>query len=210
VNVADILIGDRREQDPRETETDQQNVGDVRLTPDAWDPASFVRPRKRLTVAAISQAMRDATGGPGWQDPGNNYRDRWLASSNTLGVPDYLTRVTADRRPSPTFTKFLRDAAIDVCTELMWTEMDPNVPEAERDFMAGVDRDTLPEDNAATRAHLSTLIMRAHGTRVAVDAPEMDRWIQFIENVAETNREPIAVWRGVCIALFLHPRFYIY
>ena len=206
--VADIMIDGRREQPPRGTEATPRDEGRVDLLPEAWDPSAYVRPLRRLTVNQLRQAIRDATGGDGWITAWGT--DKWAPLEPTLGVPDWLIRVTTETRPNATFNKFLRDAAIETCLPLVATEMAPDFPADDRVFLRHTDPEVAPADNQATRDALVYLLLRFHGLREVADSPEVDRWVQMISRVLEDTGSATQGWQATCVALITHPRFYIY
>ena len=207
--VDDILIGERREQDPRATEATPSDEGGVNLAPDQWDPTAFARPRRRMSVGQVRRTLRDVTGGPGWTDAQGN--DKWAPLNPTLGVPDWFVLVTEDLRPGSTFIKFLRDAAIEVCLPLVQGEMDPNVVAPEdRIFLVHADPAAVPVDDQATRANITYLVLRFHGRREAVDSAEVDVWTQLVTGVAADTGSTAEAWQAMCIGLIIHPRFYSY
>jgi len=205
--VADILIGDRREQAPRGTEAAPRDEGPVDLAPEAWDLSAYVRPLRRVTVRQLRQAIRDATGGAGWTTRGV---DKWGPLEPTLGVPDWLLRVTAETRPNATFNKFLRDAAIETCLPLVSAEMADDFAAADRVILRHADPNQAPGDDQATRDTLAYLLLRFHGQRETTDSAEVDRWVQMISQVVTETGSATQAWQATCVALITHPRFYVY
>ena len=211
VNVADILIADRRRSrpagdDPAPVEMSAMRAGpQSRVGPSA---CSFVR---HLAHAVAHRPIRErrtqrSRAHRAVSDP---FGDDRRPLARLVEHPRGARFPTPGRRrstSSPTFLKFLRDAAIDVVRELMKDEKDRRRrPTPSVTSWPGWTETRCPKQRHARFSFAAAYRRRPRFQLVAVDAPEMDRWIQFIEDVAETIREPIAVWRGVCIGLFLHP-----
>ncbi len=207
--VAAIAIGDVREQPARGTPSTTDDEGEVSLVPDNWDPSAFVRPIRRIRVRALRRTLAELTGTAGWRSQWG--QDQWGALEPTLGVPDWLLRVTEDLRPSATFMKFLRDAAIDVCLPMVEAEMDPNqVAPAARVFLVHADPNDGPGDDQGTRDNLAYLLLRFHGLDTAADSAEVDRWVQMVSTVMADTGSIAQAWQATCVALVIHQRFYSY
>ena len=126
-------------------------------------------------------------------------------------MPDWYVLVSEDLRPSSSFIKFLRDAAIEICLPLVQDETDPNVVAPEdRVFLVHADPALAPADDQATRANAAYLLLRYHGRREALDSGEVDQWVQLVTRVATDTGSTTEAWQAMCIALITHPRFYSY
>jgi hypothetical protein len=182
----------------------QQAVGDglhALLNP------PIVRERRRMTVEQLDTALRDVTGGIGWDDGADSVLDDLAL---TLGQPDFLDVTNEDLNVSPIFSKFLADGARDVCLELM--EEDPKRTAEERTFFMKADvTDTALSNPTDVKANFERLILRFHGQRVATDSDEMAQWMTAFEKVGEAYGEDNqGAWQAMCVGLVTHPRFYTY
>jgi len=194
---------------PAETES----RGNVGLEPELWDPNAFTRPRRRMTVRQLDLAIRDATGGIGWDEAGGDYESRFFELASTLGVPDYLQRVKVDLTPGMTFQKFLSDGANVICSKLINYEQ--QIPAEERVFLVHIDPDTNPLDAPLqTDANIKMLLLRFHAKSIALADPAMEPWRNLVNNIAGNVGpawgEWLQAWDALCIALIRHPDFYSY
>jgi hypothetical protein len=185
----------------------------VALEPDIWDPNAFTRPRRRMTVRQLDLAIRDATGGIGWDDADDNSGSSFHQLAPTLGVPDYFRRVQLDLTPGMTFQKFLSDGANSVCATLINTEN--QLPADERVFLVHIGPETNPlSAPLQTDANIKMLLLRFHGKSVALADSAMQPWRDLVNNVAG-NVGPnfgawMEAWNAMCVALLSHPDFYSY
>jgi hypothetical protein len=187
--------------------------GDVALEPDVWDPNAFIRTRRRMTVQQLDRAIRDATGGIGWDDADDGYGSSFNQLAPTLGVPDYFSRVQLDLTPGMTFQKFLNDGANVVCSTLINHEQ--QLPPEERVFFVHIDPGTNPvNDSTKTDANIKMLLLRFHGKSYALDGSQIAPWRDLVNTIA-ANAGPwwgdwLEAWVGMCVALLKHPDFYSY
>ena len=163
----------------------------------------FVRPRRRMNVDQLDDAIRKATGGIGW-DIGGKSRFGELAA--TLGKPDFREVVQEDLSPTPVFQKFLNDAARHVCTELVKKELE--VAPTERVLMTHVGPEV--KVGADIDKNLSYLLLRYHGVTIAPDSPTLERWRWLFKSVIHLTDDTTQAWRAVCVALIAHPDFFSY
>ena len=67
-----LTAGGDENESAKKSGSSQAGLGDVALEPATWDPNAFIRPRRRMNIDQLDQAIRDATGGVGWDDSQNN------------------------------------------------------------------------------------------------------------------------------------------
>lgn len=182
------------------------------------------RPRRRMNVDQLSDAVRRVSGGIGWTD--NRGQDIFENLSATLGKPDYIQRTTEELEPTVLFQKFLDDAARDVCSRMLsadlasWereraiasgeAEADPADPVPERILLRHVGpEDTIADAPDAVDANLRHLVAWFHNREVT-DEGSLSHLKWLVESAAFVTGEPTQSWLGVCGVLFTHPDFYTY
>lgn len=189
------------------------------------EPAT--RPRRRLNVDQLSDAMRKVSGGIGWTERrGNNDVDLFNELAATLGKPDYVQRTEEDLEPTILFQKFLDDAARTVCRRMI--DVDAATLEVEMDFaarpfeeapddlpvktvMMEVDLDDTYDNNAeAIDANLRAMLIRFHG-KVVDESNDvaLANWRWMMKSSFHVA-EPVDAWHAACVAMFTHPDFYTY
>ncbi|MGK0358957.1 MAG: hypothetical protein ACI9U2_001251 [Bradymonadia bacterium] len=173
---------------------------------DLQPPAEVLaRPRRRMTLDQLAQAMPQVSGGIGWTEQrGNNQVDLFVELSATLGKPDYVQVVSEDLEPSALFLKFLDDASRSICARMVRRDVDAD-PGADMTIFAHVAPNEVPTD-AAIDANLAYLVERFHGRRDAVTT----NWRWLFDSVVHVTGEPIDGWNAVCVGLFTHVDFYSY
>jgi len=188
-----------------EAVADLVDHGEVSLLPP--DP---VRLRQRMNLDQLAAAIARTTGGLSWTEgTGANTKDLFTTLAPTLGKPDFNQITQEDLSPSSLFQKFMDDAARDVCQKLVVVEV--AAPELERHLMIHVEpTDDLEAMALGMDENLSELLLRFHGKRLAVDAPELVQWRWLATSVANVTQSPTQGWRAVCVALMTHPQFYSY
>ena len=166
-----------------------------------------------MTIPQLDAAIRDATGGIGWDGGDAGDASSWVQLAPTLGVPDYFRRVQVDLTPGMTFQKFLSDGVNVVCPKLINHE--GLLPPEERVFFVHIDPGTNPLNAPAkTDANIKMLLLRFHGKSYPVDGPEFAPWRELVNTIA-SNAGPwwgdwLEAWVGLCVALLRHPHFYSY
>lgn len=179
------------------------------LVPDERAPDAGVRDRRRLDIAQLDASIRVATGGVGWTefDTNGNEINLFDELGPTLGVPDWIERTTEDLTPSLVFTKFLGDAARDVCSTTVGRELAlPNNP---RVILRYADEtQTWDDAPGAVEENLSYLLLRFHGRRVAPGDGALEPWTWLFRSTLHTGAAPAQAWTGICIALMTHPDFF--
>lgn len=185
-------------------------AGDGTLAPPLRTPEPATRRRRRMDIDQLDTAIRQVTGGIGWTEQrGNNEVNLFQELARTLGKPDYLELVDEDLEPSAMFQKFLDDAARSVCDRLMEAERERS--EDERVFFTAASPDSswarAPD---RVRGNLQYLVLRYHGRKLAVDAPELNPWLWLAESAEHVGATPIEMWRTVCVGLLTHPDFFTY
>lgn len=210
--VAVTASGDD-EESAESTPTESSSRGNVSLEPEVWDPHAFHRPRRRMTVEQIDQAVKDVTGGIGWEDGETCWESCFISLAPSLGVPDYFRRTKLDLTPGMTFQKFLSDGANVVCSTLINHEQ--NISAEERVFFVHIEPGTNPVNAPSeTDANIQMLLLRFHGKAYALDAPGMEPWRNLVNTIAG-NAGPqwgawLEAWTAMCVALMKHPDFYSY
>ena len=175
------------------------------------------RPRRRMNVDQLSDAMRRVSGGIGWTNARGD--DLFESLAATLGRPDYIQRTVEELEPTVLFQKFLDDAARDVCTRMLAADMaslqaeaaaDPENPPTARILLRHVDADdTIADAPDAVDRNLRHLLAWFHG-RDARDADSLAYLKVLVESAAALTDDPTQSWLGVCGVLFTHPDFYTY
>lgn len=200
--------GGAPDESPTPVETSSSSDGSFNLEPDVWNPGAFKRVRRRMTVPQLDQAIQDATGFFWTQNNWSNTR-RFSVLQDTLGVPDWITRVVEDLTPNLVVQKFLSDAANQVCGKLMAQEW--TMPTENRIFLVHIEPDEAPHlfpDKSAL--NLKMLLLRFHGKSYAVDDPALVPWAWLVSSTSLVTGDNLEVWTAVCLALINHPNFFSY
>ncbi|MCS6856698.1 MAG: hypothetical protein NZM37_03210 [Sandaracinaceae bacterium] len=174
------------------------------------------RPLKRLDIDQLEASIERATG-LRWVDYSNHSQFQRFRS--TLGIPDFFASTKEDLEVSPLFLKFLDDAARSVCANLINQEWRRS--ESERIFLTEAKKeDTTEQADGRDRIakNLAYLIERFHGRSLALQAAELQSWLNLWKKAYETsrtngnNQENAArsAWQAMCVALLVHPDFYTY
>lgn len=205
---------------------DSRDEGEVDLAPEVVD-APAARPRRRLNVDQLSDAMTKVSGGIGWvEQRGNNTVRVFDELASTLGKPDYIQITEEDLEPTILFQKFLGDASRSVCAKML--ERDLAVIEVEQDYaMRPFDdppddlpqktlmihvtpEDTWQSNPEAIDRNLRALLVRFHGKVLGEhDEIALANWRWLIQS-ADHVTEPTQAWMATCVALFTHPDFYTF
>lgn len=165
----------------------------------------LARPRRRMNLDQLAQAMPQVSGGIGWTELRNGRDvDLFVELSATLGKPDFVQVVSEDLEPSALFLKFLDDAARSICARMVRRDLDA-APGAEMAIFKHVGPDVAPTSDAID-ANLAYLVERFHGRRDAVTIG----WRWLYDSVVHITDEPIDGWNAVCVGLFTHVDFYSY
>ena len=169
--------------------------------PDAAIPA---RSKRRMRIDQLDASIRAATGFT-WNLNGTN---QFEALAGSLGVPDYVERVTIDRDAGLLFQKFLDDAANSVCDDLVEAEFQGRSSV----FLTHVELDdTVATNPEGVDDTLRAAVLRFHGYRIPEGDPQLDTWRFLFEGaLSVTGNDTRAAWRTVCIGLIVHPDFYQY
>jgi len=177
---------------------------------DPTDPPEEVEPgvrhRRRMDIGQLDRAIRQATGGVGWDVDGESQFEVLAA---TLGRPDFLETTIESLEATPIFHKFLNDAARAACTELVALDLERDAEQ--RQLIVGVSPDaTWSEAPEAVETNLARLLLRYHGTSVAPDSDELAPWTWLFESSTHVTGDPTIAWRTVCVGLITHSHFYSY
>ena len=177
-------------------------VGFVELAPDTL----VGRDRKRMNVDQVQASIERVTGGSGWvEQTDSGELDLFDELAGTLGKPDYLSATDEDTTPGLLFQKFLDDAAVSACTDLVEREAGGG---ADAVFLVHADLDDRP-GSAAVEDNLRHALLRFHGRRVPAGDPSLEPWLALIEEVEGISGMQGA-WRVTCVGLVTHPDFYTY
>ncbi len=203
---------------------DSQDEGEAGLAPDIVEgPAA--RPRRRLNIDQLDDAMIKVSGGIGWvEQRGNTTVDLFGELASTLGKPDYIQITEEDLEPTILFQKFLGDASRSVCAKML--ERDLATIAVEQEFAMrpfddppeGLPQKTLmihvtPEDTWQTNPeavdeNLRALLVRFHGKVVdSHDEATLANWRWLVQSGRHVA-DPTQAWMATCVALFTHPDFY--
>lgn len=211
---------------PDGIEVDVEEEGRADLRPHVEDEPPG-RPRRRLNIDQLEDAMLQVSGGIGWTEQrGNDTVNVFSELSRTLGKPDYLQITEEDLEPTILFQKFLGDASRSVCGKML--ERDLATIAIEMDYAARPYRDppddlpaktlmkhVTPEDTwqsnpEAVDANLRALLARFHGKVVREgDDAALENWRWLVQSGRHVS-EPSQAWMAVCVALFSHPDFYTF
>ena len=162
------------------------------------------RARKRMTIDQARAVMEQVSGGVEWADDRDN--NLWDTYADTLGVPDYQTRLRDNLDPSIMFQKFLDDAAVQTCDA--WVVSEATGARLDRTFfVASEPEDTAP---AAVTANLVALRRTLHAQINAPGDAVVDSYALLFETALRRSEDPVAAWTTVCVGLFTHPDFFLY
>lgn len=205
---------------------DQDGEGRADLRPEATsDPNG--RPRRRLNVDQLADAVLQVSDGIGWYErQGNTDVDLFAQLASTLGKPDYIQNTEEDLEPTILFQKFLGDAARSVCARMIErdlatiaVEMDAarrpfeEVPEGlptKTVMMHVTPLDTIDSNPGAIDDNLRALLLRFHGKVVSPqDDVALANW-RWLLHSSRHVAEPAEAWLATCVAMISHPDFYTY
>ena len=184
----------------------EEEASDVFLWPEQKLPT---RPRKRMNIDQLDNAIAMVTGGVRWKDDPGDEEGLFEELSLSLGKPDYLLQTAEDLEPSALFQKFLGDASRKVCFELL--ESEEGKPPSQRVFLKYVDGgETVKDYPQDIEANLRYLLKRFHSQDVPKGAPSLNPWLWLFESASHVSSDTMVAWRTVCVALIQHPDFYSY
>jgi hypothetical protein len=179
---------------------------EVGLMPAPVEPEAHIRSRRRMDVDQLDAALRQVSGGLGWEVNGRNQLD---ALESTLGKPDYINTTTEDLETSAMFQKFLDDASRNVCTRLMDREV--RAAPGDRVFLVHArPTDTWAAEQARIEQNIVELLLRFHGRSAASLGAEVSRWQWLYQSAEHISGDPMQAWNTVCVGLINHPDFYTY
>jgi len=165
------------------------------------------RPRRRMDIDQLDRTIRRVMGGIGWTELRNGVEvNLFVDLAATLGKPDYVTTTYESLDATPTFQKFLNDAARSVCDRRV--AADAAAPVDQRVVLPN--RDLAEVDSAAVDATLRRLLLRTHGRRLEYDAPGLRPWRWLFDSSLHVTQDPLRAWETVCVGLLSHPDFYTY
>jgi hypothetical protein len=190
---------------------------------------------RRMSADQVRSTFKVLTGfantGPAWvKDPNSplGYRfkddaDLLEIAGPALGQPDYDLTVSENLEPGVSFSKFVEDAARQVCAKAARAEFASNGSGAEKHLLVTArPTDVLPTNEAAIRSNIVTLASRFWGVRLAPDSEEVNALLEVFRVASQTQATAedagpprpaggaVDGWRNVCIALSLDPQFYVY
>ena len=204
------LVGCESETSLSTTPVDLDEASDVALIPEMPEADEGVRDRRRMDIPQLDAAMQVASGGIGWTEirDGGEVVNLFERLAPTLGVPDYIERMSLDLTPSVVFEKFLGDASRSVCSAMVGREM--NGP-GERILMKHVtDEDDWESNPSAVDRNMRYLLLRFHGRNYITGDQEMEPWLWLFRTSMHDGSEPPLAWHTICVALYTHPDFYSY
>jgi len=163
------------------------------------------RDNKRLDIAQLQASLKLLTGMEWTEGGGTAGQEQFSVLSATLGVPDYRNSVVEDRTPSMTYEKFLKDAASSICTKLIDQR-------ATNFFVHASIQDTWDSNPQAIKDNILYHLLRFHGERYSDSDSELDHWEWlwrsiYTQSTGSVDERSSIAWRGVCVALIVHPRF---
>ena len=201
-----VQVPESEELPERETVTEEPVESGGLLPPD--EP--LLRQRRRMDVPQLKQAVQDVTGGITWTTNGNGSgSDLFDELAPTLGEADFIFRTEHEVEASPVFQKYLKDAAISVCTEL--AAIDPTRSPNERILFKHVQlADTPDSHEEAWEQNIAYLLLRYHGRKLATDHPDFAPWRWLAQGAYQGTASTVSTWRTVCVGLMVHPDFYTY
>ena len=183
-----------------------ETLGTVDAEPEARLDGRSVR---RMDIDQLAASVERATGGIRWTEQRDGKTvDLFEELAPTLGKPDYLQSTDEDLTPSLLFQKFLDDAAISVCGELMEREA---ASPASPVFLVSVQpTDTFDSAPDAVEENLRAALLRFHGRKLKAGDPQLEPWTWLFRSATEASGDPLTGWNTVCIGLLTHPDFYSY
>lgn len=182
-------------------------VGDSRSVDLLPPPEVTARPRRRLNLDQLANAMTQVSGGIGWTERrGNDDVDLFVELAATLGKPDYIQVVSEDLEPSSLFLKFLDDAARSICGKMVRRDLDDDDSRVLFKYVTP----GAAADGIDVNLNLAYLVRRFHGHAVAPDDSRVQAWRWLYDSVVHVTGEPIDGWNAVCVGLYTHVDFYSY
>ena len=195
-----ILACGETEKLPEETVTEsteevlppvtEEEIGEVDWENEATEHG---RKKKRMSVAQVRDSMERITG-TRW----GSSTSKWDSYADSLGVPDYQQRMSADLSPSVIFQKFLNDAAAESCME--W-------------FATGTSmfaHDPLSLALSDIQQNIDTLRWRIQGHEKGGDALILQDYLELHQSVWVRTEDAMSAWHTVCVGMFTHPDFWMY
>jgi len=163
----------------------------------------------RLTYPAVLGA--DAAGKPITWRLGDG-RAGLDVMARPMGEPDYVFTTDEVLEPSPLYTKFVDDAARNVCDQAL--KADATAAPGKRVLTRKCDpmKDTLQSNPQAVRDNLRYLKLRLHGVKIAAtyDAAVARLATLFDEAAKGAKGSTSEGWRTVCVALLTDAEFHTY
>ena len=146
-------------------------------------------------------------GGIGWTElRGAVEIDLFVDLASTLGKPDFVTTTYEVLEVTPTFQKFMSDAARSVCDRRLAADL-AAPPEARillRHF------DVADIDPAHVDENLVALLRHFHSRALEPGSPALEPWRWLFRSGLHLTRDPAEAWRTVCVGLLTHPDFFTY
>lgn len=181
-------------------------IGQAALSPDAPEPEPGVRNRRRMDLDQLALAIHTVTGQHWMSNADGSGQKMFEVLSLTLGKPDFLQSTQEDLNPTLLFSKFLDDAARDVCYRAV--EQETQMAPADRRVLAKVNLEQPLTDRAAVNDNLSHLLLTFHGVRAEPGDVRVTNWRWLLDNTEAPDAAPLTPWVNVCTALLTHPDFY--
>ncbi len=186
-------------------------LGTFQVHPPVGPDEAPDRDWRRMDIDQLRASLARVSGGIQWNLSTTDVPDldEFQRLSATLGKPDYVQSTQENLEPTLLFQKFLDDAAVHVCTQLVAT--DSAKPQNERVFFVHAERNADPFDDAdAIEANVQYLVLRYHGRSVPLGDARLEPWTFLYESTHQVTHDSGAAWRAVCVGLITHPDFYTY
>jgi hypothetical protein len=184
------------------------------------------RVARRLSGDQVHAALLELTGfvyrGPAVVDDPNAVWGQSMVDdadlldhySLALGRPDYNYVVRENLEPGVSFAKMVEDGARSTCRQAADAEVTQHAPPGgvAHLLLKASSTDSLPGQEAAVRANVASLALRFWGEPLSPDDDEVTALLDvFRAGLAGAPSATTAdAWRAVCIALAIHPKFYVY
>lgn len=193
------------ESPPFSAELTTNDEGEADLSPDDLLPR---RDNRRMDIDQLRASILQITGIEWTEGAGTSGQEQLAVLSDTLGVPDYRNSVMEDVTPSLVYEKFLGDAAASVCTKI--------IDQQSTLFFYNVTvLDIWSSNPQAIEDNIQHQLLRYHGRDYPSGDPEINHWewlwrTIYAQTTGSTEERTSMAWRGICVALIIHPHFSTY
>jgi hypothetical protein len=167
------------------------------------------RSRRRLDLDQLQAALADATGLVWTVDRDGTETNRLEELSETLGKPDYDGITHEELAPTTTFQRFLDEASLTICRDLL--ENEQKVSQAERIFFVHANwDDDWASSPSRIMSNLQMLLLRYHGREYEPDSEGIKPWLSLYQQAESAAGTPLIAWNTMCVGLLTHPDFYTF